>query len=168
VVADEPAGEADQDRRQGRAPWPLCHLPDGRGRGAEGIIWGDSTADRRTETTTGPSVGTGTVGCVITTGGACPNDEEKRSISLSGRVQGGQHAGSVPDTALRLPSTTAECYRSRGFLAIGGISVYEPPRASAGMNQRARAPVHGRRMRRCLEFAIGPHAARFHVPRYPD
>ena len=26
------------------APWPLCHLPDGRGRGAEGIVPGHSTA----------------------------------------------------------------------------------------------------------------------------
>ena len=34
VVTDEFAGEADQDRRQGGQPRPLCHVPDGRGRGA--------------------------------------------------------------------------------------------------------------------------------------
>ena len=56
VVADEPAGEARQDRRQGRAPWPLRHLPDGRGRGAERIVPGNPAADRRTATKTGPSV----------------------------------------------------------------------------------------------------------------
>jgi hypothetical protein len=32
VVADQPAREADQDRRQGRQPRPLRDLPDGRGR----------------------------------------------------------------------------------------------------------------------------------------
>jgi len=33
VVADPPAREADQDRREGRKPRALRHLPDGRGRG---------------------------------------------------------------------------------------------------------------------------------------
>jgi DDE family transposase len=32
LVADELEGEADQDRRQGGEPWPLCRLSDGRGR----------------------------------------------------------------------------------------------------------------------------------------
>src|ERR1700730_13372228 len=34
VVANQLAREADQDRRQGREPRPLRHLPDGRGRAA--------------------------------------------------------------------------------------------------------------------------------------
>ena len=29
VVANQPAREADQDRRQGGEPWALRHLPDG-------------------------------------------------------------------------------------------------------------------------------------------
>jgi transposase len=29
MVADEPEGEADQDRREGGEPRPLCRLPDG-------------------------------------------------------------------------------------------------------------------------------------------
>ena len=44
MVADERAGEAHQNRRQGRAPWPLRHLQDGRDRGAKGIVLGDSAA----------------------------------------------------------------------------------------------------------------------------
>ena len=32
MVADEPLREAGQNRREGRQPWPLCHLPDGRSR----------------------------------------------------------------------------------------------------------------------------------------
>src|SRR5271169_1234524 len=31
VVADQPAREADQDRRKGGQPWSLGHLPAGRG-----------------------------------------------------------------------------------------------------------------------------------------
>src|SRR5450830_961463 len=51
VVADQPAGKTGEDRRQGRAPWPLRHLPDGRDRGAEGIVPEDSAADRGTTAT---------------------------------------------------------------------------------------------------------------------
>jgi Transposase DDE domain group 1 len=58
VIADEPAGETREDRRQ-VAPWPLRHIPDGRGRSAKEIVPGDSAADRRTATKTGPSVGLG-------------------------------------------------------------------------------------------------------------
>src|SRR3984893_11709662 len=32
LVADQPEGEADQDRCEGRQPWALCRIPDGRGR----------------------------------------------------------------------------------------------------------------------------------------
>ena len=45
LVADEPAGEADQDRREGREPRTLCRLPDGRGRHPPANVPGDSAAD---------------------------------------------------------------------------------------------------------------------------
>src|SRR5262249_33280882 len=32
LVTDKLEGEADQDRRERREPWPLCRLPNGRGR----------------------------------------------------------------------------------------------------------------------------------------
>src|SRR6476660_4261435 len=35
MVADQPAGDAGEDRCQGRAPRPLRRLPDGRGPGTE-------------------------------------------------------------------------------------------------------------------------------------
>ena len=38
LVLDHTQGEAGQDRCQGRQPWPLCHLPIGRGCGAEGAV----------------------------------------------------------------------------------------------------------------------------------
>jgi len=46
VVADQPAREADQDRCQGRQPWPLRHLPNGRGRSVASDIPGNPVADR--------------------------------------------------------------------------------------------------------------------------
>src|SRR5664280_2666623 len=51
LVVDQPAGETREDRSKSGAPWPLRHIPDGRGRGAEGIVPGDSAADRGTTAT---------------------------------------------------------------------------------------------------------------------
>ena len=41
-------GEAGQDRREGRHPWPLCGLPDGGGRHSEGPVRRHPADDRRT------------------------------------------------------------------------------------------------------------------------
>ena len=107
VVADEPAGKTREDRRQGPVPGPLRDLPDGRSRGAEGMVPGDSAADRRTATKTGSSVGTEGVGCVITTGGVCLNDEEEHQIGFSGMVRAVTNARSRADAAcgFRVPRT---------------------------------------------------------------
>src|SRR5271163_1147857 len=48
MVADEPEGEADQDRRQGRQPRPLRRIPNGRGRYPTANVPGDSAAHCRT------------------------------------------------------------------------------------------------------------------------
>ena len=45
VVADQPAREADQDRRQGRQPRPLRRLPIGRGLGVASDVCGNLVAD---------------------------------------------------------------------------------------------------------------------------
>jgi hypothetical protein len=45
-VVDQPAREADQDRRQGRQPRSLRHVPDGRGRGAAADVCGNLVAHR--------------------------------------------------------------------------------------------------------------------------
>src|ERR1019366_1562694 len=83
VVADQPAGKTRQNWSQGRAPWTLRHIPDGRGRGAEGIIPGDSAADRGTTATATTSA------CVrrpvvmrarATEGGVRPNASENGQI----------------------------------------------------------------------------------------
>jgi hypothetical protein len=48
VVADQPAREADQDRREGRQPRPIRHVPARRGRGAPPAIRRNPVADRPT------------------------------------------------------------------------------------------------------------------------
>ena len=76
---------------------------------AVGIVPGNPAADRRTTTKTGPSLGTEAVGCVITTGGVCLNDEERHQIGFSGMVRAATNARSRADVALWLPCTPAEC-----------------------------------------------------------
>src|SRR5262249_41248604 len=46
LVADDLEGQAGQDRREGGEPWPLCYLPDGRGRHGTANVPGDFAADR--------------------------------------------------------------------------------------------------------------------------
>src|SRR5262245_47211967 len=46
LVADESEGKADQDRREGGEPRPLCYLPDGRGRHRTANVPRDSAAHR--------------------------------------------------------------------------------------------------------------------------
>src|SRR6266702_2566083 len=52
VVADQPAREADQDRREGRQPRPLRYVSDGRGGGAAADVRRNPVADRATAGTT--------------------------------------------------------------------------------------------------------------------
>ena len=56
MAADQPAGKADQDRRQGCQPRPLRHVPDGRGRGAATDVPRHPAADRPTARTAGASM----------------------------------------------------------------------------------------------------------------
>ena len=46
LVADEPEGEANQDRREGRQPRPLRRVPDGRGRHPTESVRRHPAADR--------------------------------------------------------------------------------------------------------------------------
>ena len=56
LVADEPPREADQDRREGREPRPLCRVPDGGTSGiSEKSLCRHPAADRRTAAAAGPS-----------------------------------------------------------------------------------------------------------------
>src|SRR5438105_7290631 len=46
VVADQPEGEVDQDRREGHEPRPLRYVPDGRSRRVAADVRGYPDADR--------------------------------------------------------------------------------------------------------------------------
>src|SRR5271169_3121383 len=46
LVADEPQGKADQDRREDRQPWSVCRFPDGRSRHSENSLCRRPAADR--------------------------------------------------------------------------------------------------------------------------
>ncbi len=46
LVADHAAGEVGEDRCQGGQPWPLRHVPIGRGGGAEGPVPKNPEPDR--------------------------------------------------------------------------------------------------------------------------
>ena len=38
LVADHATGKAGEDRGQSCPPWPLCHVPTGRGRRVENLV----------------------------------------------------------------------------------------------------------------------------------
>jgi hypothetical protein len=53
LVADEPEGKADQDRRESREPRPLRRLSDGRSRDSENSLRRHLAADRGTAAAAG-------------------------------------------------------------------------------------------------------------------
>ena len=57
LVADQPQGEADQDRRQGRQSRSLCCFPDGRGRRLASSVRRHPATDHRTAAATTTSAG---------------------------------------------------------------------------------------------------------------
>ena len=59
LVADDAAGEADQDRGEGGQPRPVRHVPDGGGRGAERPVPKNPAADPRAAATTSTDMNRG-------------------------------------------------------------------------------------------------------------
>lgn len=47
LFAHDPAVEADQDRCEGRAPWPLCHMPVRECRYPQSFVRPNPVSDRR-------------------------------------------------------------------------------------------------------------------------
>jgi hypothetical protein len=95
LVAEESEGKADQDRREGREPRPLCRLPDGRGRHPTANVPGDSAAHR------------GTAAAATTSASM------RRSTVLRSRATDGGSAsecqGKRPDQPLKHHSDGLEC-----------------------------------------------------------
>src|SRR5438445_9424566 len=102
LVADESEGKADQDRREGRQPRPLCHLPDGRGRHPTANVPGDSAAHRgaTAAATTSASVRR-SMSCIQEqpTEGVRPDARENGQIRPSTSVRVARAAGSHPHLA---------------------------------------------------------------------
>src|SRR5262249_53277302 len=86
LVADDLEGQADQDRREGRQPWPLCHLPDGRGRHRTTNVPRDFAAHR------------GTTAAATTSAGV------RRSMVIRSRATAGRRATKCPGKMARSDS----------------------------------------------------------------
>ena len=56
LVADDPEREAHQNRREGRPPWPLRRIPDGRGRHPAKSVCRHPAADRGTAAAAGSRI----------------------------------------------------------------------------------------------------------------
>jgi Transposase DDE domain group 1 len=74
LVANQPAREADQDRCEGRRPWPVRDLPDGRGRGVAKDVRRHPVVDR-------PAVGTARAG-MSGAGSLCGKRRQERYASV--------------------------------------------------------------------------------------
>ena len=105
LVADQPEGEADQDRREGGDPRPLCRLPDGRGCRAEDAVRRDPAADRRPAATvaaaSGMSIASNDRGQAVGRGVSMSDRDEPKAAqeagaSLMRRVDAADGAGSSP------------------------------------------------------------------------
>jgi len=103
------------------------HFPDSRGRGAEEIVLGHSAAYRWTASKTGSSVGTGTAGCIVTTGGVCPDDRKKSPNlrlwdGLAHSESLGMFGTTYLDYRMRRERGRRPCIDRSKLLVIGGMS----------------------------------------------
>lgn len=98
VITGQPAGEADQDRRHGRAPCSLRRLPDGRGCGAKRPVQENTAADRKATIITGFGIG--------------PNEANALSPGGPGRSAG---------TRRRPPRRSPEPHRLIAFPPLQGF-----------------------------------------------
>ncbi len=87
LVADHPAREADQDRRQGRATWPLHHIPACRGGNSAAAVCGNPATDRRPAA----EASTDMTPCIIA------------AVGLNRRAPGSRH---LPNGCLLAPDCT--------------------------------------------------------------
>jgi hypothetical protein len=114
LLADQPAREANQDRRKGRHPWPLRHLPDGRGRGATTDVSGNPVADRPVAGTARASMRSARIRCdqswvtSLVVGAAAPRTKAWISVLPKPSMTFRRARRGVP-CRLRLPLRPASC-----------------------------------------------------------
>jgi hypothetical protein len=81
LVADESEGQADQDRREGGEPRPLCYLPDGRGRHRTANVPRDFAAHRGA---TAAATTSASVRCSM----SCIPEQPTEGVRLNARENG--------------------------------------------------------------------------------
>src|SRR5262244_3468846 len=109
LVADESEGKADQDRREGGEPRPLCYLPDGRGRHRTANVPRDFAAHRgaTAAATTGASVRR-SMSCIQEqpTEGVRPNARKNGQIRPSTKRSG------LPEVLVAVSTSRLSCKRA--------------------------------------------------------
>ncbi len=102
-ITEHASREAGEDRREGRAPRPIRHVPDGRGCGAEGTVRRNPAADSSTPGAASTSVRRSLMPMLQQTTG---------EVRLADRKRRHQRAGvavltAIPTNSRRIPSRTA-------------------------------------------------------------
>jgi hypothetical protein len=81
LVVDDLEGQADQDRREGSEPRPLCYLPDGRGRHRTANVPRDFAAHRGA---TAAATTSASVRCSM----SCIPEQPTEGVRLNARENG--------------------------------------------------------------------------------
>src|SRR5215813_6242061 len=126
LVTDEPEGEADQDRREGREPRPLRRLPDGRGCHPTANVPGDFAAHRGTTAAATPSASMRrsiVMRSRATTGRVRPNVKENGQLRPSNAIPDAWKAGSRPYLEFGLQASSENAYPRASSGGIWGIPV---------------------------------------------
>jgi Transposase DDE domain group 1 len=100
-IKDSSEGQADQDRREGGEPRPLCRLPDGRGRHRTANVPRDFAAHRGTAAAATTASVRRSMSCIQEqpTERVRPNARENGQINPSTSVRAARAAGSHPHLA---------------------------------------------------------------------
>src|SRR5215831_12596402 len=113
LVTDESEGKADQDRREGGEPRPLCYLPDGRGRHRTANVPGDFAAHRGTA-------------AAATTSASMRRSTVMRSRATDG-MSASECQGKRPDQAVKYRSDGRECREPSTLSHLGFQPVQKTP-----------------------------------------
>src|SRR5215831_13450732 len=113
LVADDLEGQADQDRREGSEPRPLCYLPDGRGRHPTANVPRDFAAHRGTA-------------AAATTSASMRRSTVMRSRATDG-MSASECQGKRPDQAVKHRSDGRECREPSTLSHLGFQPVQKTP-----------------------------------------
>ncbi len=140
VDADNAQGEAGQDRREGRAPWPLRHFPARRGRSPTGPLRRYTAPHRPARTDAHSGMMTRLPPTRSDDGtGASGTPPEQGHWTVPPSI-GDQSDGTTPRLAAKSPATRASGESAISFTPIGGLHMGNPGQEHC---QSCVAPLHG-------------------------